>query len=77
MKQTAVEYFIEQLQELNMFKINSIFFKELCKQAEEMEKEQIIEAHGNKLKNSRNTGNYEYWFSGKDYYYKTFKKTEQ
>ena len=77
MKQTAVEYFIEQLQELNMFKINSIFFKELCKQAEEMEKEQIIEAHGNKLKKSRDTGNYEYWFTGLDYYYKTFKNTEQ
>ena len=77
MKQTAVEYFIEQLQELNMFKINSIFFKELCKQAEEMEKEQIIEAHGNKLKRSRDTGNYEYWFTGLDYYYKTFKNTEQ
>ena len=77
MKQTAVEYFIEQLQELNMFKINSIFFKELCKQAEEMEKEQIIEAHGNKLKRSRDTGSYEYWFTGLDYYYKTFKKTEQ
>ena len=77
MKQTAVEYFIEQLQELNMFKINSVFFKELCKQAEEMEREQIIEAHGNKLKRSRDTGNYEYWFTGLDYYYKTFKKTEQ
>lgn len=77
MKQTAVEYFIEQLQELNMFKINNIFFKELCKQAEEMEREQIIEAHGNKLKRSRDTGNYEYWFTGLDYYYKTFKKTEQ
>ena len=77
MKQTAVEYFIEQLQELNMFKINSVFFKELCKQAEEMEREQIIEAHGNKLKRSRDTGNYEYWFKGLDYYYKSFKKTEQ
>ena len=77
MKQTAVEYFIEQLQELNMFKINSVFFKELCKQAEEMEREQIIEAHGNKLKKSRDEGNYEYWFSGEDYYNKVFKKTEQ
>ena len=42
-----------------------------------MEREQIIEAHGNKLKRSRDTGNYEYWFTGLDYYYKTFKKTEQ
>jgi hypothetical protein len=41
MKQTAVEYFIEQLQEREVvFTINSVFFKELCKQAEEMEKEQ-------------------------------------
>jgi hypothetical protein len=43
----------------------------------ELEKEQIIEAHGNKLKKSRDEGNYEYWFSGLDYYNKTFKKTEQ
>lgn len=43
----------------------------------ELEKEQIIEAHGNKLKKSRDEGNYEYWFSGEDYYNKVFKKTEQ
>jgi hypothetical protein len=43
----------------------------------ELEKQQIIEAHGNKLKKSRDEGNYEYWFSGLDYYNKTFKKTEQ
>jgi hypothetical protein len=43
----------------------------------ELEKQQIIEAHGNKLKRSRDTGSYEYWFTGLDYYYKTFKKTEQ
>ena len=43
----------------------------------ELEKQQIIEAHGNKLKKSRDEGNYEYWFSGLDYYNKAFKKTEQ
>ena len=43
----------------------------------ELEKEQIIEAHGNKLKKSRDEGNYEYWFSGLDYYNKAFKNTEQ
>ena len=32
---------------------------------------------GNKLKKSRDEGNYEYWFSGEDYYNTTFKKTEQ
>jgi hypothetical protein len=39
----------------------------------EMEKQQIVEAHGNKLKKSRDEGNYEYWFSGEDYYNKTYK----
>jgi len=39
--------------------------------------EQIVEAHGNKLKKSKDEGNYEYWFSGEDYYNKTFKNTEQ
>jgi len=42
-----------------------------------MEKQQIIEAHGNKLKKSKDEGNYEYWFSGEDYYNKTFKNTKQ
>jgi hypothetical protein len=42
-----------------------------------VEKQQIVEAHGNKLKKSRDEANYEYWFSGEDYYNETFKKTEQ
>jgi hypothetical protein len=43
----------------------------------ELEKQQIVEAHGNKLKKSKDEGNYEYWFSGEDYYNKTFKNTKQ
>ena len=43
----------------------------------ELEKQQIVEAHGNKLKQSRDEGNYEYWFSGLDYYNKAFKKTDK
>ena len=39
----------------------------------ELEKQQIVEAHGNKLKKSKDEGNYEYWFSGEDYYNKTYK----
>ena len=76
MKQTAVEYFIEQLQELNMFKINSVFFKELCKQAEEMEREQIIEAHGNKEKTRSNPNSivtYGFTYTGEMYYNEIFK----
>ena len=39
----------------------------------ESEKQQIIEAHGSKLKLSPGTTNYEYWFTGEDYYTKNFK----
>ena len=67
---------VEQLQEYLSISLGPdrmrLLFNEFEK-AKEMEKEQIIEAHGNKLKKSRDTGNYEYWFSGEDYYNKTFK----
>ena len=75
MKQTAVEWLVEQI--FNDVDLKDSILKLAINQAKEMEKEQIIKAHGDKLKNSQNTGNYEYWFSGKDYYNETFKKTEQ
>ena len=74
MKQTAVEWLFEKLWNTDKDKFT---WYAILKQAKAMEKEQIIEAHGNKLKKSREEGNYEYWFSGEDYYNKTFKKTEQ
>jgi hypothetical protein len=40
----------------------------------ELEKQQIIEAHGNKLKKSKGDTNYEYWLTGEIYYEQTFKK---
>jgi hypothetical protein len=69
---TAVEWFQEQIIKIvnGKCELSEI---EIYNIAKEMEKEQIIEAHGNKLKKSRDTGNYEYWFSGEDYYNKTFK----
>jgi len=40
----------------------------------EQEKQQIIEAHGNKLKKSKGAGtSYDYWVVGIDYYNETFK----
>ena len=39
----------------------------------ELEKQQIIEAHGVKLKKSRAVTNYEYWHTGEDYYNDNFK----
>ena len=39
----------------------------------EQEKQQIVEAHGNKLRKSRGTSNCEEWVGGIDYYNETFK----
>ena len=42
-----------------------------------LEKEQIVEAHGDKKKTKSNPDSivtYGYWFSGEDYYNKYFKK---
>jgi hypothetical protein len=73
-KQTAVEWLVEEINKLTGLTIQ---MDEPCvQQAKEIEKNQIIEAHGDKLKKSKDSGNYEYWFTGKDYYNKTFKNTE-
>ncbi len=70
MKQTAVEWVLEKLTKTH----TSDEWKAIIKQAKEMEKQQIIEAHGNKLRKSREAGtNYEYWVGGIDYYNETFK----
>jgi hypothetical protein len=67
-KQTAVEWLFEQL-DISQGYESAI---KLLNQAKEMEKQQIIEAHGSKLKNSRGTSNFEYWYTGEEYYKKTF-----
>jgi hypothetical protein len=67
MKQTAVEWLVEQITN------GTLHTKELISQAKEMEKQQIIEAHGNKLRKSRGTINCEEWVGGIDYYNETFK----
>ena len=83
-KQTAVEWLFEKFcsEKLSWNKDSNgkIFFDkitwDILEQAKKIERQQIIDAHGDKLKKSRNAGNYEYWFTGKDYYNKTFKNTE-
>ena len=79
MKETSMQWLENELvnSNLKMPLITGLKVFALIKKAKEMEKQQIIEAHGNKLKKSRDEANYEYWFSGEDYYNKTFKKTEQ
>jgi hypothetical protein len=54
------------------------FFKGLIdahKDALKFERKQIIKAHGSKLKNSKGDTNFEYWYTGEDYYNDTFKNT--
>jgi hypothetical protein len=71
MKQTAVEWLFNQIPD-HLRLTRSGF--EMLQQAKEMEKQQIIDAHGSKLKNSRGTSNFEYWYTGEQYYNETFKK---
>jgi fatty acid-binding protein DegV len=74
MKQTAVEWLVEQIKN-NVH--NSIEeFELIVNQAKEMEKEQIIEAHGNKQKTRSNTNSivtYGFTYTGEMYYNEIFK----
>ena len=82
---TAVEWLENQIKTSKYFyKVmediqsrSTVAQSNIFEQAKEMEKQQIVEAHGNKLKQSRDKGNYEYWFSGLDYFNKEFKKTDK
>ncbi len=78
---TAIQEVFSDLEKLhpNLFNIYTSEGKEFVNHFHkylEIEKQQIVEAHGDKLKKSKDAGNYEYWFTGKDYYNKTFKNTE-
>jgi hypothetical protein len=65
MKQTATEWLFEQLWNSDKDKFT---WHSLLEQAKELEKQQIIKAHGNKKKNSKTTGNYEYTYTGEMYF---------
>jgi hypothetical protein len=66
-KQTAIEWLIEQWPILE-----SQLPERILDQAKEMEKQQIIDAHGSKLRKSRGTTNYEYWYTGEQYFNETY-----
>ena len=78
MKQTAVEFIEESINDLSMSISDGYKLIKILKQAKAMEKEQIIEAHGNKQKLSKGATNYEYTLTGEMYYNEKFKgiKTE-
>ena len=66
MKQTAVEWLVEQLQQ------NKFITESQIHLAKELEKQQIIDAHGNQEKKSRGVSNYTYILTGEKYYEETF-----
>jgi hypothetical protein len=85
---TAVEWLFEQLcsEKLSWNKDSNgkLFIdritSDIFQQAKEMEKEQIIEAHGNKQKTKSDPDSivtYGYTFTGEAYYNKTYKKTDK
>jgi hypothetical protein len=79
---TAIQEVFSDLEKLhpNLFNMHTTEGKEFVNHFHkyiELEKQQIIEAHGSKLKKSRDAGNYEFWFSGLDYYNETYKKTDK
>jgi hypothetical protein len=75
MKQSAVEWLKEQIEKNALIKpYRELGFSMLLEQAKEMEKQQIIDAHGNKEKKSGGVSNATYILTGEEYYNETFKK---
>jgi len=69
---TAVEFLVEEI--IKLTGVNIRIDEPIIEQALEMEKQQIVEAHGDKLKIHSGTTSFEYWFTGEDYYKKQFNK---
>lgn len=68
MKQTAVEWLAEKLR----IEFGFAFSNNILEEAKEMEKQQIIDAHGNQQKKFGGVSNYTYILTGEKYYEETF-----
>ena len=76
MKQTAMQEANEMFLNLRSDEFYGWFWNNR-ERLLELEKEQIVEAHGDKKKTKSDPDSivtYGYWFSGEDYYNKYFKK---
>jgi hypothetical protein len=73
MKQTAVEWLVEQFEQVNTPRK----WKEIIEQAKEMEKQQIIDAYGTAEDNCEWLIEEHKWqrFHSEQYYNETFKKS--
>ena len=72
MKQTAVEFLIKEIKPFLSMPIEDAYKTIL--QTKEMEKQQIIDAHGNKQKMNAGISTYKYTLTGEQYYNETYGK---
>lgn len=76
MKQTAIDWLLENLITEPHSETDFEHNSNCWDKAKQMEKEQIIEAHGDKKRTKSNSGScvtYAYTFTGEMYYNETFK----
>ena len=66
---TAIEFLVD-----NLYYLHSRKWNDILEQAKEMEKQQIINAHGNKKEILGDLSNHTYILTGEYYYKETFKK---
>jgi hypothetical protein len=74
-KQTAVEWFNDEIL-IHLNFDQRLYLKDILKQAKEMEKEQIMEAHGDERDYLSDSGNF-ITISAEQYYNQTYKKIEK
>jgi len=79
-KQTAVDFLIEEfnaiLGKVNFTAMQGLLIKDAVEKAKEMEKEQIMEAHGDERDYLSDSGNF-ITISAEQYYNETYKKEEK
>jgi hypothetical protein len=68
---TAVEWLVENIREKGL--VAALWNEKVFERAKEMEKQQIMDAHGSKLISPKGLAS-EYWVNGEEYYNKTFNK---
>jgi hypothetical protein len=68
MEKTAMEQLIEYIEKFTPKNKTTDGIWSKAKSLIEIEKQQIIDAHGNKKKHARDTGNYQYTYTGEMYF---------
>jgi hypothetical protein len=79
-KQTSVDFLIEEFSaifgKVNFTAMQGLLLKDAVERAKEMEKEQIMEAHGDERDYRTDSGNF-ITISAEQYYNETYKKEEK